>query len=390
MMETPALALLPAGLHDLLPPDAEREAVLVDRAMAVFRGYGYERVKPPLVEFEDSLLSGVGRAWSLQSFRLLDPESQRMMAVRADMTLQVARLASSRLLQAPRPLRLCYSGEVLRVGGAQLSPERQFRQIGCEMFGSLEPAADAEIIVLAHSALSKIGVRGLSIDLNLPTIVPTIFAAYGIAGAEERRLASALAHRDVAAARAAPNVGPLLAALLDVAGPADVAVAKLGGIELPPAAEASRARLVETIRLIRLANPGLVLTVDPLERQGFEYQTGLSFTIFARGARRELGRGGRYRSGGDFDSETGAAKGEPAVGFSLFSDAILNVAPDEPGPRRVYLPLATPHDLAECLRDDGWITVSALTTAADDDAEAKRLGCAYRLGPGSVEPVPLD
>src|SRR5471032_373931 len=163
----PERALLPAGLHDLLPPDAEREAALVEHAMAVFRAHGYERVKPPLVEFEQSLLSGVGKSWSLQTFRLMDPDSQRMMGVRADMTLQVARLAMSRLAKAPRPLRLSYAGEVLRVGGAQLSPERQFRQIGCELIGSLEPAADAEIVLLAASALTELGVRGLSIDLNL-------------------------------------------------------------------------------------------------------------------------------------------------------------------------------------------------------------------------------
>ena len=394
MLDSIALALLPAGLHDLLPPDAEREASLVERAMGVFRGHGYERVKPPLVEFEDSLLSGVGRAWSLQTFRLLDPESQRMMAVRADMTLQVARLAASRLLQAPRPLRLCYSGEVLRVGGAQLSPERQFRQIGCELIGSLEAAADAEIILIAHSALSRIGVRGLSIDLNLPTTVPTLFAAYGVAGSEERRLAAALAHRDVAVAGAAPGIGPLLVALLDVAGPADTAIEKLARIELPAAAEASRARLVETIRLIRLANPSLTLTVDPLERQGFEYQTGLSFTIFARGSRRELGRGGRYRIGGepnDLPQPSGAGpKGEPAVGFSLFSDAILNATPASERPRRVYLPLGTPHDVAERLRGEGWITVSALTAAADSVAEAQRLGCSYSVVADSVEPAPVD
>src|ERR1700742_2125545 len=85
----PELALLPAGLHDLLPPDAEREAGLVDHAMAEFRAYGYEQVKPPLLEFEESLLSGVGRAWALETFRLLDPGSQRMMGLRADMTLQI-------------------------------------------------------------------------------------------------------------------------------------------------------------------------------------------------------------------------------------------------------------------------------------------------------------
>jgi len=381
----PELALLPAGLHDLLPPDAEREAALVEHAMGVFRAHGYDRVKPPLVEFEESLLSGVGKSWSLQTFRLMDPESQRMMAVRADMTLQVARLASTRLANAPRPLRLSYSGEVLRVGGAQLAPERQLRQLGCELIGSLEAAADAEIILLAYSALTELGVAGLSIDLNLPTLVPAIFAAYGIAGDDERRLAAALAHRDTAIAGSAPKVGPLLTALLNVAGPAGKAIETLAGIDLPPEAETARRRLTDTVRLIQQAAPGLKLTVDPLERQGFEYQTGLSFTLFARGARRELGRGGRYRIGADTGSEK---RGEPAVGFSLFADAVLKAAPAKPAPRRVYVPVGRAADAAQ-LRLQGWVTVTGLEPAHDTIGEAKRLGCGYHLQPDSSEPISL-
>jgi ATP phosphoribosyltransferase regulatory subunit len=380
----PELALLPAGLHDLLPPDAEREAALVEHAMGVFRAHGYERVKPPLVEFEESLLSGVGKSWSLQTFRLMDPESQRMMAVRADMTLQVARLASTRLARAPRPLRLSYAGEVLRVGGAQLNPERQLRQLGCELIGSLEAAADAEIILLAYSALTDLGVTGLSIDLNLPTLVPAIFAAYGITGDDERRLAAALAHRDTAIAGGAPKVGPLLTALLNVAGPADKAIQKLAAIDLPPEAETARRRLTDTVRLVREAAPDLKLTVDPLERQGFEYQTGLSFTLFARGARRELGRGGRYRIGAD-----GEKRGEPAVGFSLFADAVMKAAPMKVPPRRVYVPADRPPADAAKLRKAGWATVAALSATDDPIGEAKRLGCRYYLAPDSAEPVSL-
>jgi ATP phosphoribosyltransferase regulatory subunit len=378
----PELALLPAGLHDLLPPDAEREAALVECAMGVFKAHGYERVKPPLAEFEESLLSGVGRAWSLQTFRLLDPDSQRMMAIRADMTLQVARLSATRLIKAPRPLRLSYSGEVLRVGGAQLSPERQFRQIGCELIGSLEPGADAEIIVLATDALHRLGVRGLSIDLNLPTLVPLIFAAYGITGEVERQLAAALTHRDRSVAGAAPQVGPLLLALLEIAGPADAALKKLEAVHLPESARPTRDRLIETVRIIRQTHPELKLTVDPLERQGFEYQTGLSFTIFARGVRRELGRGGRYRIGGD-------AGGEPAVGFSLFADALARAAPHLEKVRRVFLPLGTTPADAHRLRKEGWATITGLTCADDNRAEAKRLGCDHVLMGMGQEPVAI-
>ena len=117
--------LLPQGLRDLLPPQAEAEAALVERLMAVLAGNGYERVEPPLVEFEDNLLSGAGAAMAKETFRLMDPVSQRMVGVRADMTPQVARIAATRLAKAPRPLRLSYAGQVLRVKGGQLNPERQ-------------------------------------------------------------------------------------------------------------------------------------------------------------------------------------------------------------------------------------------------------------------------
>src|SRR3546814_3943443 len=103
-------ALLPDGLRDGLPPDAAHEAEVVNRLLAGFAARGYERVEPPLVEFEDSLLDGAGDAISLATFRLMDPVSQRMMGVRADITPPVARIAGSRLKNAPRALRLGYAG----------------------------------------------------------------------------------------------------------------------------------------------------------------------------------------------------------------------------------------------------------------------------------------
>ncbi|HEY8351250.1 MAG TPA: ATP phosphoribosyltransferase regulatory subunit, partial [Sphingomonadales bacterium] len=98
-------ALLPEGFHDDLPPDAEYEASIGERLLARFYAFGYERVSPPLVEFEESLLAGSGRALSRQMFRLMDPASQRMMGIRTDMTIQVARIAGTRLAAAARPLR---------------------------------------------------------------------------------------------------------------------------------------------------------------------------------------------------------------------------------------------------------------------------------------------
>ncbi len=110
--DLPHPALLPAGLRDLLPPEAETKAAAVETLMEVFASHGYQRVKPPLLEFEDSLLAGSGAAVAEQTFRLMDPDSQRMMGLRADTTPQVARIATTRLAHAPRPLRLSYAGPV--------------------------------------------------------------------------------------------------------------------------------------------------------------------------------------------------------------------------------------------------------------------------------------
>src|SRR5271157_4644155 len=148
-------ALLPAGLLDLLPPDAETEASAVEALMGVFTAHGYQRVKPPLLEFEDSLLAGSGSAVADQTYRLMDPDSQRMMGLRADTTPQVARIATTRLAGAPRPLRLSYAGQCLRVRGTQLAPERQVAQAGIELIGPDSPAADAEMVLVGAEALCE-------------------------------------------------------------------------------------------------------------------------------------------------------------------------------------------------------------------------------------------
>ncbi len=168
--DPPNPALLPAGLADTLPPEAEREAAVVEAMMEAFATHGYERVKPPLLEFEDSLLAGSGAAVAEQTFRLMDPVSQRMMGLRADTTPQVARIAATRLARVPRPLRLCYAGQVLRVRGTQLAPERQLPQAGVELIGAASAAADAEVAVVAVEALAAVGLRGVSLDITLPTM----------------------------------------------------------------------------------------------------------------------------------------------------------------------------------------------------------------------------
>jgi ATP phosphoribosyltransferase regulatory subunit len=386
MNDAPHAALLPTGLYDLLPPLAEREAEVTARLMAVLTSHGYERVKPPLVEFEDTLLTGAGAAMSGESFRTMDPASHRMVAVRADMTPQVARIAATRLGHRPRPLRLSYAGQVLRVKGSEVRPERQFGQVGAELIGAEGPAADVEVIALAAEALLGIGVPNLSVDLTMPTLVPAIAEAFDIPGENRVALRGALDHKDTAAVAAlAGQAGTLLTRLVAAAGGAAQARPALERLALPERARAERDRLGAVLDGLMSAMPRLLVTVDPVENRGFEYHTGISFTFFARGetqtgALGDLGRGGRYDVGDP-------AISEPATGFTLYTDMILSTLPKAHPRRRLLVPLGADASDAATLRDEGWVTVTALVAVEDWHTEAHRLGCDHVLQNSKPTPV---
>ncbi len=367
--------LLPAGLTDGLPPFAAQEADVVERLIACFAAQGYERVKPPLLEFEDTLLAGAGSDVAQQTFRLMDPVSQRMMGLRADMTPQVARIAATRLAKTARPLRLCYGGQVLQVKGSQMRPERQFGQVGVELIGAPQERADAEVILLAAEALAAVGVGRLSVDLNLPILVGALAKELSMEEGKISALRQALDRKDAAAigSIAGPQAPPFTA-LLRATGPAGAALEALRKIELPDALAAEVARLHRVVDVIRAAAPELTLTVDPAEHRGFEYHSGISFIVFARGVRGELGRGGRYNAV--------ATPGEAAIsstGFTLYMDSVLRALPKLDSGRRLYLPPGCAPERARSLRSEGWITLAGLDENAVVEAEAARLGCSHIL-----------
>jgi ATP phosphoribosyltransferase regulatory subunit len=371
-------ALLPAGLRDLLPPDAETEASAVEQLMEVFAGHGYQRVKPPLLEFEDSLLAGSGAAVAEQTFRLMDPVSQRMMGLRADTTPQVARIATTRLAGAPRPLRLSYAGQCLRVRGSQLAPDRQIAQAGIELIGCDSPAADAEMVLVGAEALASVGLTRTSFDLTLPTLVPVLLDDAGFSGADRAALGRALDRKDAASVtRHGGVLAPVLTELLLAAGPADRALAALDAARLPQPARDLASRLAEAVAAIRARAPALRLTIDPVEFRGFRYETGVSVTIFAPGRHEELGRGGRYICG----------EVEPATGLTLFPDAVLRAAPPREARRRLYVPLGTDPAEAGRMRALGYATIAALEADVDPLAEARRLICSHILRNGTAVPL---
>lgn len=389
MTNPTAKALLPAGLSDVLPPEAEREQSIVQALMAAFARFGYQRVKPPLIEYEDSLLSGSGASLTQQTFRLMDPVSQRMMGLRPDMTMQIARIATTRLARAPRPLRLSYGGQVLRVSGSHQRPERQFGQVGAELVGSASHHADVEVILMAVAALRSAGVAAMTVDLAVPTLVPAVMASFDVPASTANRLRAALERKDAAAvAEVSSGLGPassLFSDLLAASGAAEPALEALNRLDLPDAAARERAVLARVAAGVRAGEPDLPMTVDATEHRGWEYHTGVTFTVFAPGVRGELGSGGRYRAappGSESDAEA-----EDATGLTLFMDTLLRALPPAEDPDRLYLPAGTDVAVARAWRDKGWIAVAAIDDGGDPLAEASRLGCSHMLTGGEAKPV---
>lgn len=365
MTSRPAPGLLPEGLRDTLPPQAHGQMRLMRAILDVLASHGYERVDPPLVEFAESLTSPIVSGARADLFRFMDPKSQHMLAVRADITGQVARIASTRMTGQARPLRLAYMGPVLRLAGTALDADRQFLQVGGELIGNDSPAATAETITVAVEALRAAGLDRLSLDLAIPDLAPTLLRAHGVA--DPAPVLEALDAKDAGALADLP-LAPVLIGLLEAAGPAQAGLTRLHALDLPEAARALVEGAAATLGLLAL--PDVAISLDPADRRGFAYQTRIGFSLFAPGAREAAVRGGAYviRS---------VAQPEPAVGFTLYFDRILEVVEAPAAPPRLYLPWGTSPDTGLRLRTEGWVTVAALGPEDDPHATARRQRCSH-------------
>ena len=385
MINQPHHALLPAGMVDLLPPEAELEAYATEKLISTFNCNGYQLVKPPLVEFEDNLIVGSGAATAAQSFRLMDPDSQRMMAIRADMTVQISRIASSRLGHLPRPLRLSYAGQVLRVKGSNLRPLRQFGQVGAELIGAGVPAADVEMIILTTNSLKQLGVSELSVDLGMPTLVNTICDDLGIRNTSEKlTLRAALNQKDGATISGfGGDTADIFSILLSAVGPVDKSLEIMNNIRLSTQAKAELDHLKAVVKDLKKKAPDIKVTVDPVEIRGYEYHSILTFTFFSREVRGELGRGGRYIAWDNSSSRSG----EMATGVTLFIDTLLNSIPKNKPNKKMFVPLDSNEQSIEKYLAEGWISIRELIPSSDRSAEALRLGCTHILKKDELEKI---
>ncbi len=344
-------------------------------ALDLFASHGFELVMPPLLEYVESLLSGTGHDMDLATFKLVDQLSGRTMGIRADTTPQVARI-DAHLLNRQGVTRLCYAGSVLHTLPAGLGKSRQPFQAGAEMYGHAGLEADIEIQQLAVDVLRDLGVGDVQLDIGHPAIFRSLIAQANVSADIAEQAFIATGAKDIAALKSmAPSLGALyeaIAALPTLYG--DASTLTRAAALLPTEKTIIDALSQLTVIEKHFAQQGIKVSVDLGELGGFNYESGITFAAFARGAPDAVARGGRY-------DEIGKAFGRarPATGFSMDLKALLLLVPDEPVRGAILAPVqpdaAAMAEIA-MLRASGETVIAALP---GQEAHLHELGCDRKL-----------
>ena len=354
--------LLPDHIADVLPSEArhieELRRVLLDTA----RGYGYELVIPPLVEYLESLLTGTGEALNLQTFKLVDQLSGRLLGLRADTTPQVARI-DAHLLGRQAVARLCYCGPVLHTRPERPHATREPLQFGAEIYGHTGREADLEILSLALDCLRAAQVGDLSVDLADARIVRALLAGVMVDAGVLTDVHQALAAKDASELARLTRDFPAAArqglqALVDLYGDVSVLDEAENALQrLPGVHEA-----LSNLRWLASRLDGVAVSFDLADARGYAYYSGARFAVYADGAGDALLRGGRYDGvGAVFGHKLDRER--PAVGFSLDLKQLVRVAAAPPLRAAIRAPWSDApglHAAVRALRQQGETVICVL------------------------------
>jgi len=313
--------VLPDHIADVLPSEARHIEELRRELLDTARGYGYELVMPPMLEHLESLLTGTGEALDLQTFKLVDQLSGRMLGLRADTTPQVARI-DAHLLNRRGVTRLCYCGPVLHTRPDRPHATREPLQFGAEIYGHAGLEADLEALLLALDCLKATKVSPLTVDMADARIVRALFTGVQVEPGRLPEIHAALAAKDASALAELTRDFPAAAAaaLQDLIGLYGDARVLAEAARALPAQPAIREAL-DHLQWLAGHVEGATLRFDLADLRGYAYYSGARFGIYTPGASDALVRGGRY-------DEVGAVFGRnrPAVGFSLDVKELVGVA----------------------------------------------------------------
>jgi len=371
--------LLPEGIEEVLAPEAWRLEGVRRALLDLYRCWGYELIEPPLIEYLESLLTGTGHDLDLQTFKLTDQLSGRLMGLRADITPQAARIDAHQL-RREGPSRLCYLGPVLRTRPEGFAGSRCPLQVGAELFGHGGVESDIEVLSLMLETLAVSGISDVHVDLGHVGIFRALSREAALDPDQEAVLFDALQRK------ALPEIESLLAQW-DLRGPDRERLARLGRLhgdarvleEARTALDGAGAAVTAALDNLSAIAEGIgrrtdavPLYFDLAELRGYGYHTGALFAAYLPGHGQEIARGGRY-------DEIGRVFGRarPATGFSTDLQTLMAFG-GRAGPQGaggVFAPAdADPHLQAavDRLRGDGERVVWALPGQSGGAREA---GC---------------
>ena len=375
--------LLPEGIEELLPPEADQLEKLRRQLLDMFATWGYELVMPPFIEYLESLLIGTGNQLDLQTFKLTDQLTGRLMGVRADITPQVARIDAHHWRRA-HPSRLCYIGTVLHTRPEVLGGSRSPLQVGAELYGHSGPESDLEILSLMMETLQAAGVRELYLDLGHVAIFRALAGFAGLSGEVEARLFDALQRK------ARPEIEQMLAEA-DIADPARGMLAALadlnGGAEVlerahqclaaaPPAVTAALAELKSLADALQRHLPGLPIHFDLAELRGYHYHTGVVFAAYVPGRGLAVAQGGRY----DGIGAVFGVSERPATGFSTDLKTLWALSPATlPEVHGIFAPWNDDADLELRIRELRGLGERVVRALPGQQGGAAEMGCDRKL-----------
>jgi ATP phosphoribosyltransferase regulatory subunit len=350
--------VLPDHIADVLPSEARHIEELRRELLDTARSYGYELVMPPLLEHLESLLTGTGEALDLQTFKLVDQLSGRMMGLRADTTPQVARI-DAHLLNRQGVTRLCYCGPVLHTRPDRPHATREPLQFGAEIYGHAGLEADLEALLLALDCLKAGQVQNLTVDMADARIVRSVLTGIPLDAEALGRVHAALAAKDASELAALTKSFPVaqrkdLAALLTLYGDEKVLVEAEKCLQPAPAVREA----LSNLKWLASHLIGARVTFDLADLRGYAYYSGARFAVYTPGASDALVRGGRY-------DEVGAVFGRnrPAAGFSLDLKELVGVVAERTRKAAIRAPWGHAGDLRAAiaaLRGQGETVVCVL------------------------------
>ncbi len=357
--------LLPDGIEELLPGPAARVEELRRRLLDLHQRWGYQLVLPPLVEFTESLLIGLGADIDMLTFRLTDQLSGRIMGIRADITPQVARI-DAHSLAYDGVARFCYAGSVLHTRPTTLLGSRSPIKLGAELYGDASLQADIEVISLMLETLQAAGISGLTLDLGHVGMARDLLSRCELTASQEDAVSDALQRK------ALPELEALLAEVDSGLAAQLLELADLhGGTEVLDRVPAGLGEggAVDTLRQVAEAigqrYPDVDIYFDLAELRGYRYHTGLVFAAYVAEQGRALANGGRY-------DDVGEAFGRPrpATGFSTDLKVLLELLPGlSPAADAIAAPAegddALWQKISE-LRAAGETVINQLSGAADE------------------------